>query len=325
MKDIKFGVNLSFRHIATGGWEAIRDLARECERIGYHSIWLADHLTRDGLRLECWTALSALSTTTEEIRLGTSVLCNSFRNSSLLAKMAASLDVISGGRLEFGIGAGFYKPEYQAYGFPFPRLSVRVKQLEEGLEIIKRMWTRKRPSYKGKYYQIHEAICDPKPIQKPHPPITIGGGSEKYTLKVVAKHADRWDFLGSVKLYQKKMSSLRKHCAKVGRDFREIEKSCFFHSAGVYENDEELIKVMRKIYQREDRRLYDRWSEQISFEAWLEEIRSRSVIGTPEECLTRINDFIDLGVTFFILRFVEPIEKKESLRLFANKVIKKLP
>jgi len=323
--DLKFGVLISFKHLAHDGWETVKSLTLKLERLGYHTVWLGDHFAKGGYRLESWTALSALSTITSTIRLGPLVLCNSFRIPSLVAKMAATLDVISGGRLEFGIGAGFHWPEYDAYGVPFPKLSVRTAQLNEALEIITRMWTEEKPSYTGKYYQIREAVCEPKPIQKPHPPITIGGGNEKYTLKLVAKYADRWDFSLPVEIYKLKLDALKKHCSRIGRDFREVEKSCFFTNVGVYSNERELMKSMNRIYKMEGRRVYDRMEGTIPFVDWLNEVRVRSIIGTRDECIERIKEYMKAGVTNFILRFVESAKKADlPLKRFKEEVIDSL-
>ena len=153
------------------------------------------------------------------------VTCNSFRNPALLAKMAATLDVVSNGRLELGIGAGVQKDEHVAYGMPFPAPRERIARLKESVEIIKKLWTEEKASYEGKYYRVDEAVCEPKPLQKPHPPITIGGSGEKLTLKVAAQHADRFDW-GTLpfEVYKHKLEVLGGHCKSVGRDVREIEK-----------------------------------------------------------------------------------------------------
>ncbi len=243
MNKVNFSVFLPFYAFELGEKDAsplfdhVRDAVLECERLGYHSVWLDDHLIF-GKRplLECCTTLAALSSLTTRIRLGSMVLCSSFRNPALLAKMAATLDVISGGRLEFGIGAGVQKEEHIAYGIPFPEAKIRIKRLEEAVGIIKKMWTEEKASYKGKYYEITEAVCEPKPVQKPHPPITIGGGGENLTLKVTAQYADRYDFgyLPSLELYKHKLEVLENHCSAVGRDPREIERSCWFGGQSVY-------------------------------------------------------------------------------------------
>jgi F420-dependent oxidoreductase-like protein len=316
LKRIKVGIFLGGREVCSKGWNAVRDLTLECERLGYDSIWLGDHLTRGVYRLECWTILSALSTLTKRIRLGPLVLCNSFRRPSLLAKMNATLDVISGGRLEFGIGACWHQGEHKAYGIPFPKLSIRATKLSEGLEIIKRMWTLEKSSYKGKYYQIREAYCEPKPLQKPHPPITVGGSGEKIMLKVVASHADRCNFQCSVKEFQHKLKVLKDCCSKIGRNFREIEKSFFSDFASIYTNEKELMDDMLGAYNLTNR--------SVPFSDWLKRIKLNNILGTPEVCLSRMKEYTDIGITYFMLRFTDPLRKKESLKLFVDEVVKKL-
>jgi len=316
LKRVKVSIFLGGKEVGSKGWNVVRNLTLECERLGYDSIWLGDHLTRGVYRLECWTTLSALSTLTKSIRLGPLVLCNSFRNPSLLAKMGATLDIISGGRLEFGIGAGWHQGEHEAYGIPFPKLSIRATKLSEGLEIIKRMWTLERPSYKGKYYQIREAYCEPKPLQKPHPPITVGGSGEKIMLKVVASHADRCNFQCSVEEFQHKLKVLEDYCSKIGRNLREIEKSFFSDFASIYANKKELTDDMLSAYNLTDR--------SVPFSDWLKTVRLKNILGTPEECLTRMRQYIDIGVTYFMLRFIDPLRKKEALKLFVDEVVKKL-
>ena len=172
MNKTKIGVFLPFYAFKSPQtFERVRNVVLECERLGYDSIWLDDHLMYGKTPiLECWTTLSALASLTAKIRLGTMVLCNSYRNPALLAKMAATLDVISNGRLELGIGAGVQKDEHEAYGIPFPKPSERIERMKEAVEIIKKLWTEENANYQGKYYTVNEAVCLPKPLQKPHPP-----------------------------------------------------------------------------------------------------------------------------------------------------------
>jgi F420-dependent oxidoreductase-like protein len=315
MKKLKIGVQLSARRRTPQDWRAVEDVARECEALGYESIWIGDHLF--GSRLECWTFLSALSTLTHKIRLGTLVLCNGFRNPALLAKMGATLDVISNGRLELGLGAGWSEAECRAYGFPFPKNSVRIDQMREGIEIIKRMWTEDAPSYAGRYYQIREAPCDPKPVQKPHPPITIGGGGEKYTLKVVAAHADRWNFGGPLELYERKMKTLKEYCIQMGRDFQQIEKSFFSFLTDVYLSEEDRVKALRKAYTA----VTPYRKPDMAFEDWVNWTQARYIIGTSETCIKKLRELIDANVTHVIVKFPDLLERKESLRLFKEEVI----
>ena len=234
MGKLKFGVFLPFYAFQAKNpneqFRLLKNIVLECETLGYDSVWLDDHLMYNNWPiLESWTTLSALSSLTSKIRLGTMVSCNQHRNPALLAKTAATLDVLSNGRLEFGIGAGVQEAEHIAYGFDFPKPRVRVERLGEALEVITRLWTKEKATYQGKHYSLKDAVCEPKPLQKPHPPITVGGSGEKYTLKVTAKYADRfdWGFLPTVDVYKRKLEVLESHCKAVGRDFGEIERSCW--------------------------------------------------------------------------------------------------
>ncbi len=174
MGKLKFGVFLPFYAYQSKEpkqhFDFVRKTVLECERLGYHSVWLDDHLMyNDWSILECWATLSALSSLTSRIRLGTMVSCIAHRNPALLAKMSATLDVLSGGRLEFGVGTGIQEAEHLAYGFGFSKPSVRIEQLAEALEITRQLWTQKKANYKGKYYMLKDAVCEPKPLQKPYP------------------------------------------------------------------------------------------------------------------------------------------------------------
>ena len=314
--EIRFGVFLPFYAFRTkkgrtlSSFGLIQDLVLECERLGYYSVWLDDHLMLEKMPiLECWTTLSALSSVTERIRLGTMVSCNSFRNPSLLAKMAATLDNISKGRLEFGIGAGVQKKEHIAYGFPFPSSKVRIERLKEAVEIVKKLWTEEKASYKGKYYMIREAVCEPKPLQKPHPPITIGGGGEKLMMRVTAQHADRydWGYIPSLELYKRKLKVLEKHCETLGRSFRDIERSCW--PAG-------------QIFIGEDRKeLEERVLQRVPKGVSLEDFARTNLVGTPEDCIEQLHQYVNLGVTHFMLFFGD-LPDLRGLKLFAEKVVR---
>ncbi len=318
MRRIRFGVFLPFyafqANVMTGKplFSAVRDVVFECERLGYDCFWLDDHLMFGQTPiLECWTMLSALLSVTTSIRGGTMVTSNGFRNPALLAKMAATVDVLSNGRLEFGIGAGVQKEEYLAYGLPFPESKVRIERLGEALEIIKRLWAEEKSSYEGKNYRINSAVCEPKPLQKPHPPITVGGCGEELTLRVTARHADRCDFgyLPSLELYKHKLQVLEKHCKTVGRDFREIEKSCW--PAGqiiIAANQKELQKKIQKLKPKS---------------VTQEDFKKNSLVGTPAECLERVRSYADLGVGYFLLFFGD-LPDLDGLRLFSAAVAKRI-
>lgn len=313
---IKFAVFLpcyAFRtKKATQLYKSIQNTAHECEQLGYHSVWLDDHLMIEKTpTLECWTTLSALSTTTETIRLGTMVTCNSFRNPALLAKMAATIDHTSNGRLELGIGAGIQKNEHTSYGYPFPSSKTRIERLNEATEIIKKMWTEKKASYNGKHYTIINAVCEPKPLQKPHPPIIIGGGGEKLTLKVAAQHANRfdWGYLPSIEDYKRKLKILEKQCEAAGRNFHSIEKSCW---------------PMGQTFLGEDKKdLDEKVPKWLPKGVTLEDFLRTNFVGTPEDCIKQIRPYMNLGVKHFMLFFGD-LPDLSGLRLFAEKVAPKI-
>jgi F420-dependent oxidoreductase-like protein len=286
-------------------YEAVKRIVQQCEAAGYHSAWVMDHFfwKRGGL-LECWTTLSALAAATTRIRLGPLVACNSYRHPSLHAKMGATLDVISEGRLEFGIGAGWKEDEYLAYGIPFPKASTRISQLREGVEIIRKMWTEEAPSYAGRHFQIREAICEPKPVQQPHPPIWIGGSGERYLLRAVAELADGCNFAGSLETYRRKLSVLQRHCRRVGRDAATIQKS--LSADLIIAEDADRIPAKVAAMKPET--------------STTTEYRANSIVGTPDECVAQIQAYRDLGVTHI---FLSLRTFKDEVPLFAETVMRR--
>ena len=191
----------------------------------FSSIWSSDHLNYGSeFRVECWTMLTWMAARYPGPMLGTVVMCNSFRNPSLLAKMSASLQEMSTGRLILGYGAGWYEKEYRSYGFDYPSAGVRVDMFEEGVQVIKKMWVDSPASFKGKYYCIDNVYCEPRPY--PRPILMLGGGGEKKTLKVVAQYADWWnDVMRPISDLSRKLTILQQHCEAVGRDYNSIRKT----------------------------------------------------------------------------------------------------
>jgi F420-dependent oxidoreductase-like protein len=316
LDEIKFGVFLpfySFRNTETGSlFTRILGISQECEKLGYYSVLLDDHLMFNKMPiLECWTTLSALSSATEKIRLGTMVTCNGFRNPALLAKMAATVDNISEGRLELAIGAGVQQNEHNAYGFLFPSTKARIEHLNEAVEIIKKLWTQEKASYNGKHYTILDAFCEPKPVQKPHPPITIGGGGEKLTMKVTARHADRydWGYLPTIDMYKHKMNVLENHCNTIGRSFEDIEKSCW--PAGQIFIGEDKKELKTKVLQ---------W---LPKGVSLEDFMKTSFVGTPEDFIKQLQQYLNLGVTHFMLFFGD-LPDFEGVKVFAENIVQKI-
>jgi F420-dependent oxidoreductase-like protein len=311
---IKFGVFLPFYAFRTEKrasqlFNRLQDVVLECERLGYDSVWLDDHMMLNTMPiLECWTTLSALSKATERIRLGTMVTCNSFRNPGLLAKMAATFDNISEGRLELGVGAGVQKSEHNAYGFSFPSSKARIERLNEAMAIIKKLWTEEKASYSGKHYRIIDAVCEPKPVQKPHPPLIVGGGGEKLTLRVTAQHADRydWGYIPSIEQYRRKLNVLEKHCEAVGRRFDEIEKSCW--PAGQIFIGADIDEMV---------------SQWVPNGVSLKDFMQTSFVGTPEDCIKLLQPYVSLGVKQFMLFFGD-LSSLDGLNLFAEQVVQKM-
>ncbi len=214
-------------------FEAVKTKAQWAENHGFTWFSVMDHLIQignvgapDEPFMEGWTVLTGLAAVTSRIRLATLVSSVHYRNPALLAKMAAGVDQISRGRLTFGIGAGWFETEYRQYGWEFPpKPAVRIRQMEEAVRLIKSMWTEKRTTFQGKYFQTQDAILEPKPVQKPHPPIMIGGGGEQLTLRAVARHADACNVGGTPDQVRHKYEVLHRHCEAEGRKYDEVERT----------------------------------------------------------------------------------------------------
>ncbi|MGC8850493.1 MAG: TIGR03560 family F420-dependent LLM class oxidoreductase [Candidatus Bathyarchaeia archaeon] len=276
----------------------LKRIARRCEELRFSSIWLFDHMTTFPVVtgkpfLECWTTLSALTQCTRKIRLGPLVSCNSFRHPPLLAKMAATVDVLSGGRLEFGIGAGWFKDEYRRFGYNYPSLGERIRQLEESLKIITGVWIQERFSFNGSYYRVSDAFCTPKPVQKPHPPIWIGGKGDN-TLRLVAGYGDACNLSSlSPEECMKRLMVLENYCEDWGRDPRSIIKS---YMAIIF-LDKDLESAKAKIR---------RYLEALPTKAVSEideSFYSKRIVGGPGECIRRIEEYEKAGIGYIILFF----------------------
>ena len=214
---------------ASAAWEHTVDIARSAESLGFEHLWVYDHVETVPRRepthvFEAFTTLAALAQCTERIRLGQMVTCAAYRNAGLLAKELACIDVMSGGRLIFGLGAGWYEREYAAYGYPFPSAGTRLAMLEETATVIKRLWTEETVTFHGDHLHFDEAYCDPKPLQN-LPELWIGGGGEQVTLRIAAEHADRTNWQVGLEQFVHKSEVLRGHCDRAGRDFDTIVRT----------------------------------------------------------------------------------------------------
>ncbi len=213
-----------------GEWADVLALWRHLDATGWDAACVTDHFmpnTRDraGDTLECWSTLASLAAVTSRLRVGTIVSGNTYRHPAVLAKMAANVDIVSGGRLICGMGAGWQENEHRAYGIPFHTMRQRLEMLDEACEVLQSLWTRDRTTFAGRYYRLEDAPLMPKPVQQPHPELMIGGGGEKVTLRIAAKHADHWNVWGGPKILTHKGRILDEHCAAVGRDSRTILRS----------------------------------------------------------------------------------------------------
>ena len=293
---------------AENKWNKAVEIAVKAEELGFDSIWVYDHFHNvpapaHEAVFECWTTMAAISQRTSRIRLGQMVGCNSYRNPGLLAKITSTIDVISGGRLDWGIGAGWYENEYRGYGFDFKKPSDRIGMLKETVEIVKSMWSNAETTYDGKYYRLERANCDPKPLQKPLPPVWIGGGGEKVTLRVVAEHADVSNFGSSVEEFVHKREVLKGHCAAIGRDEDTIRKT-ISSEVFIRETEKEIIEAGSKSL----------WGD--SAESW----RSKALVGTPEQVSEKIQRYLDAGCTGFI-PWCPDYPSTETIELFAKHVM----
>jgi F420-dependent oxidoreductase-like protein len=306
-KPIRFGVQTPPQNTT---FPELRDAWKLIDQLGYDTAWTFDHFFAilshpSGPCFEGWVSLSALMAATSRVKAGILVTGNTYRNPAVLASMGKTLDHATGGRFIMGIGAGWFEQEHVAYDVPFYTVGERIRRLDEACEIIKRLWTEKQVTFNGRYYKIADAYCEPKPVQKPYPPIMIGGGGEKLTLRVVAKHADIWNTFGSADIFRDKLRVLRAHCEAVGRNFDEIEVS-WAGSAAITQSAEQKDAVVQRIS-----KVFGRSPE---------DVEPGLLIGPAEEIRDRIAKLIDAGVTHFILIASAPFNH-DMLRQFAEDVI----
>jgi len=285
-----------------GDFAEVRRLARAIEELGFDSVWVYDHFYLEAFKpqFECWITMTTLAVETR-LRVGSLVICNSYRWPPLLAKMAATLDAISNGRLEFGIGAGWAEKEYIQYGIPFPPHEVRLQQLDEAIAVIKDLWSNSPSNFTGRYYQTHNAYCSPKPIQKPHPPIWVGGKS-KGLVEVAAKHADYYNAYGvTLDQFSRRMETLRDACRRLGR---RTPKASVAASGLVRESQAELSRALA-IYKPKN--------------VSVEEYTSKGIVGTVDDCIRRIESYVDAGSEYFIIDFPDMADLT-SAKIFMREV-----
>jgi F420-dependent oxidoreductase-like protein len=286
-------------------YEAMSRVAQEAEVQGFRSLWLYDHFhtfhtPKQEITFECWTGCAALARDTQRIRIGQMVTCNSYRNPALLAKMASTVDTLSHGRLELGIGAGWYENEYLAYGYPYPSTRERLQRLQEAVQIILAMWTQDEAFFEGQYYQVRGAINQPKGVQKPHIPLLIGGGGEKVTLRLVAQYADACNIGGDIANIKHKLDVLKQHCEEIGRDYNTIRRTTLIDYCAIAETEEAAIAKLTPDERNN-----------------LDELLPESLIGTPTMIRERLKEYEEAGIQEIIVRFVDAVQL-DSIRMFAQ-------
>jgi len=305
--DVHFGVTLPQ---IKRPWEETKAAAIELDRLGFRSLWFNDHLYGVPMPqlpiLEAWTALAAVGAITERVELGTLVTPVGFRNPALLAKMAATLDVITGGRVIVGLGCGWFQSEFAGYGMPFPPVRERLEQLDEAATILKMLWTEAQPSFAGRHFQLDATFCEPKPRRQPHPPILIGGGGEKVLLRIAARHADVWNNLA---VHQNdlaaKVAKLREHCAAVGRDPASIRiaQQCL---VVIGENESDARAKSEKAA--------------AIYGGHMGAGGPLGIAGTAAQCIEKIEAHRALGCSMFVIEFFGR-DVREPARLFAERVM----
>jgi F420-dependent oxidoreductase-like protein len=278
-------------------WAELVDTWRRLEEWGFDGAWCHDHFIPAGTRdvdgpcMDGWTALAALAALTSRMRVGVFVTGNTYRNPALLAKIATTVDHISGGRLNMGLGAGWYELEHTAYGFEFGTAGQRLARLEEALEVITRLWSGdEKVSFEGKHYTLTNAPFLPRPVQSPRPPIWIGGGGERKTLRLVAKYADAWNGLGPLAVLQQKVRVLHGHCADVGRDPASIQITA---GAPV---------IPDAIYEGYVARTAERQGVPV------EEVRRRTIGGSAEDMRAAVQAYRDADFSHLVLMVNTPYD-----------------
>jgi F420-dependent oxidoreductase-like protein len=291
-----------------------KSVALKAEQLGYNAGYVYDHFIpyygdkRTLPFFEAYTLLSAIAAVTSRLRIGQVVTCNSYRSPALLAKMSSTLDALSNGRLEFGIGAGWFEHEYRSYGYKFDSPLTRIEQLDESITIIKKMWQKEKSSFTGKHYSIKNAICSPKPVQKPHPPIMVGGAGQKL-IAVAAKHATRYNHpFGTPEILQSKMEILKSQCKKIKRNFEEIENSVLLRVL-VGKDKDEVKQVVSQLKKKNE-----------SIIEFIMRSKDSMALGTPDDVTEYLKRYVNIGIRYFIINFIGLSNSLEMLSTFSKKV-----
>ena len=301
-------------------WEVMLGVAEHAEAGPWESVWVYDHfhttpVPTDQATHEAWTLMAALGATTRRLRLGQMCTCVGYRNPMYLAKVASSVDVISGGRLEMGIGAGWYEHEWTAYGYGYPSDGDRIAMLAEGVEIMREAWRDGVATYAGEHYQVEGAICRPKPLQAGGPPLWVAGGGERKTLRIAAEHAAYTNFAGTPEAFAHKSEVLARHCRDLGRDPAEIVRSANY-GVVIGRDEAEVEDRLRQIEAR--------YAPFLAPDGLAREVaifREGHLVGTPEQLVERLRTLDGLGLGYAIGYFPDAAYDRSGIDLFAKEVI----
>ena len=304
-------------------WPTMKALAQRADAGPWESIWVYDHFhtvpaPTDEATHEAWTLMSAFGAVTERVRLGQMCTCMSYRNPAYLAKVAATCDHVSGGRIEMGIGAGWYEHEWRAYGYGFPVARERLRMLDEGVQIMRQAWTEGRASLDGKHYQVDGAIVRPLPLQEGGIPLWIAGGGEQVTLKIAAKYAQYTNFIATAEVFARKSEILKGHCDTVGTDYDKIVRSANFNVL-IGETEADVQKRIDEAKARMEPYVGAEKAEN-SIAQWTLNGESPTV-GTPAQIVEKLGKFRELGLTYGIFNFHESAYDQSGIELFEREVI----
>jgi F420-dependent oxidoreductase-like protein len=305
-RPLHIGVQLQSQRTS---WKEYAAAIQSVEELGFDSVWTCDHLlpfsgADDGPCFDALTTLAAMATLTTRVRIGVLVNGVLYRDPATLAKSAALVDHISGGRLEFSLGAAWAEREFRAYGLPFPSLAERYGRLDEALQIVASLWREHRTTFAGNYYKVENAPCEPKPLQKPHPPITIGG-SGLGTLRLAARYATIWNMQGSPAKCAERAEVLKRCCEEVERDFGEIELSVhpLIALARTHEDAEDLASRTAASHGQD-----------------IEGQRGHWLLGTPREVTDQLRRYADVGISHCVIGLSPPFDRTQ-LRLLREEVV----
>ncbi|TDX80881.1 F420-dependent oxidoreductase-like protein [Rathayibacter sp. PhB151] len=303
-------------------WRTMRDLAQHADAGPWESVWVYDHfhtvpVVTEEATHEAWTLMAAFAAATSRVRLGQMCTCMSYRNPAHLAKIATTVDIVSGGRVEMGIGGGWYEHEWRAYGYGFPPIAERLGRLDEGVQIMRQAWTEGVSTLDGRYYQVDGAVNRPLPLQDGGIPLWVAGGGEKVTLRIAAQYAQYTNFAGAPEAFDHKSAVLRGHCERLGTDYAAITRSSNYNVM-IAETQAEVEKGLQ--------RLEDRVTPALGAEAaaaFVAEYRSPDAlaVGTPAQIVDRLGDMRERGMDYAITYFPDAAYDRSGLELFERDVV----